>query len=1371
MVCAFGVTYPKADAERLPMGAIGSDLLYAVAEARGRGDTPTLEALAELLEAYERRMGGLLPALRTAMQSSQQVDLLLEARAQAAGRCCSPKYVDDALLEFAGVTLAEPSFHATRSLLEERLGMLRLRAVSAAEGEKAAARALQEQQPAEGAGAESTEAVGSESEDGSEHDDDDDDVYSTRDEEADSLACDEATWEVLQHLLGFQHTFQPSHCPRLLYVALAPDLLDSAAKADGTSHGSREHRHDEMAPSSTAQQVRPFLEKLARGAIASNGLDFASAVWPLVAKTGGIWLGSDFVPLSRCIWKGDARVAVVWEALQRIGCNSGPVVALEPALLDLFGLAGPEQQGERAMYELVSAVGVCCLKGAVERQGANGSSPPLPYPTDLEMLLGNVLPWLLGCDLDRHRSSTAVGDGDVSWSDETLSCYKTVLRCVGSGGPPRGTRWELPVPTATLDVAKIVVGRGVFSRMLPKDAAALLVLPDTSRWPLATAFVLRHFGDCCLHPSLAPLFAPLFAPLAAKRSDSNSFETARDRIQRTLKRCLRLAAADADGAVGVGAPPEADERPEVDERRSVAVGSGEHGMDAVWDLLSEVYERPLDESSTSASLASNSASASSTLPSAAGAIPPCFSASDNWEVLLWAAIRCASDWHLMQSTASPQAASRYQETLRRVRRLVPFVEVLPDGGGERWTFLGLRGRGAAAEGAATAEGATAAEGAAAASGEAPFDERTASALMVEASQAAVAPPPSDAPPTAAASSPAVLLLRTLFGFELWGGGLEGIELRDRAPTGTAAVPARVLSACAPSQGDPRLGACACFPEGFEHGTLTLMYEWFLVEVVGAAPPAVLWATVQEPISVMARPRIRAAASALWQAHGGGSRGSGSRGSGSRDGGCGDGGSGDGESLVASLLSSLETHTQASRLLDEMDAADEARHQAALREAEARRLLAEARRQEEQEARQQQRAAREAARGAVRDQQQRSREAAAQHDVGRRGRAELDRHAADTEDERLAAAAAVAAALDADAPEERSGDAFRQQLRQRLRQQRQRRHELNEARQDAATAANSADMDGMMREMQAAGDEADRALADIEATAAIAAAAAAGSASAEAWLHFSLEDFGVSNALRRTLGAAAGGAPVRRVAPTMRESEVKGKLARFLAGMRALERQQQVAKAAVLSSGGGGGGGLGRGEGGGSSAGVQPLPPMLSEFIVWAGDVLTGAAREQAGRGDASAGLGSDRAGGGGGGGGRSEDRAASIEAAARSYVGGGGRVGGSGVRGSEFSRGGASSSAPSAAADASSSLAGAAAKEEEEEICSICQDGLADSAVCDQLGESLETACGHRFHACCYARYMETSETDPVCPMCRSGNMSVRFYNMGGSSRLTGGNR
>ena len=43
-------------------------------------------------------------------------------------------------------------------------------------------------------------------------------------------------------------------------------------------------------------------------------------------------------------------------------------------------------------------------------------------------------------------------------------------------------------------------------------------------------------------------------------------------------------------------------------------------------------------------------------------------------------------------------------------------------------------------------------------------------------------------------------------------------------------------------------------------------------------------------------------------------------------------------------------------------------------------------------------------------------------------------------------------------------------------------------------------------------------------------------------------------------------------------------------------------------------------------------------------------------------------------------------------------------------------------------------------------------------GEPVETACGHRFHAACYARVLETSsEREVLCPMCRTEGPAVRF--------------
>ena len=67
-------------------------------------------------------------------------------------------------------------------------------------------------------------------------------------------------------------------------------------------------------------------------------------------------------------------------------------------------------------------------------------------------------------------------------------------------------------------------------------------------------------------------------------------------------------------------------------------------------------------------------------------------------------------------------------------------------------------------------------------------------------------------------------------------------------------------------------------------------------------------------------------------------------------------------------------------------------------------------------------------------------------------------------------------------------------------------------------------------------------------------------------------------------------------------------------------------------------------------------------------------------------------------------------------------------------------------------------EEEDEDVCSICQEGLTDASAREELGEPVETGCGHRFHAACYARVLETSsEREPLCPMCRAEAPALRF--------------
>ena len=49
---------------------------------------------------------------------------------------------------------------------------------------------------------------------------------------------------------------------------------------------------------------------LARAALLSSRLNFATEVWPLLIDkdgVGGIWLGADYIPFERCIWTAGTR--------------------------------------------------------------------------------------------------------------------------------------------------------------------------------------------------------------------------------------------------------------------------------------------------------------------------------------------------------------------------------------------------------------------------------------------------------------------------------------------------------------------------------------------------------------------------------------------------------------------------------------------------------------------------------------------------------------------------------------------------------------------------------------------------------------------------------------------------------------------------------------------------------------------------------------------------------------------------------------------------------------------------------------------------------------------------------------------------------
>jgi hypothetical protein len=1210
VVKAFGVTYPKTDVERIPAGAFVTDLLYAVAEAREAGHTRTLEALRELLDIYKNRMGSLLPLLRSAAQtSSRPEECLLEKRAefQPFASSCSPKFVEE-LLSFCNVVLSDESFHNIRDLLDRRLGMLRLRLVGSSQPEAepvAAAEPEAEDEDGDSDGDLDFQSAEEEDAEGQgvtiiEADEDDVEV-----EDGDEEASDDATWEVLERLLGFHHAFKPRHCPWVLYSALTPALLEQ----------NKESAWDEPDVPTLhpmALSIKPFLTRLGIGAVVgcsgeSEGcqLDVAADLWPLISSAGGIWLGGDFISLERCVWKSER--SEIWGALTEYGCLAGAVVEIESTLVQCMDETHESHQGTHgeSRTAFLAALGSCCVKGSAKRQGSTWApgltSPSLPHPTDLEMMLDSTLVMLLDREFINKTDESPEAAFEHQWSQPTLACYTAVVATLANGGFPRGQRWMVPVPSVRLYTCNVVVDRGL-NRQLARDAAALLVRPDADNSPTATAFALRHFGEHCLHPALVPLFAPV-----AERQ-SVGFESPRALIQRTFRRSLRLAAADA---TATAAPTPAAAAAAAAASR--LGGTNKDGLEQLWELISEVYARPLTATAADAEDAGDD-------DLSQGIIPAGLSDADNWELLIWAAITCAKHWFLMQATSNPQHASRYQETLQRVRWLVPFVESCRTA--ESWSYL-----------------------------------------------------------TDRSSTAGVLLLRTLFGFQLWG-NLNGLELLERAPAYTTDIPTSILFTCMGASTsrlvDAQAAAAAggCFPEDFDRASLVLIWEWFLLEVAGAAPPAVLWTTVQEPIATWARPQIRQAEAALVRAD-------------SSDG------------LAPRLLECVHGHTQIDRLMDEMDAVDEARAVAAAREAEARRRereAAQARMREEVEALRRQREW-ERQEDEQRQLEERRARRAAQDAMGAAARAsqpqspaqpQHGRRSRQRDDSPSGGPAPAAAPAPAPAP-----PPTRETRAQSVR-----------------------DMRDMIRAQQ---EEIDRMRVQLQTTVRAPATSTARAPRPAAEAADGLGFGGMANTFARMFGggadgggggeggggAAAGGAapPVRRHVDgqTMRESQVKGKLARFLAGMRAYERQQQQADA---------------------GAGQQPLPPVLSEFIAWAGDVLAGE-EQQGGRG------------GGGGGARRQGGGAPSVEEAARRYVAGTGLAGGG-----------------AAAQDGDDD-----AEEEEAESCCICLEVLRDASLYPQLGEPLETACGHRFHAVCYAKTMESSEQDPWCPICRSNTFgtSARF--------------
>jgi len=392
------------------------------------------------------------------------------------------------------------------------------------------------------------------------------------------------------------------------------------------------------------------------------------------------------------------------------------------------------------------------------------------------------------------------------------------------------------------------------------------------------------------------------------------------------------------------------------------------------------------------------------------------------------------------------------------------------------------------------------------------------------------------------------------------------------------------------------------------------------------------------------------------------------------------------SLCLRLLDHLCEQTQMRTIMDEMDARDEARAAEAAREAEARRMqreAAQARRREEEAA-------------AAAAQARRREEAEAEALARRRERQEeLQRQQDERQERRAASQAHGSMGPAAQAPPPRSPAAPPPAPYLPPAHLPQTAAVAGPRREEMQLPQGEVEMRDMIQGLQ---EEINRMRRERQP------ALLGGMANTLALL-FSAEQAVMGAAGGGDGGGGGGGVPRTRprVNQTMRGSEVKGKLARFLAGIRAYDRQQAGSRAQD---------GVAAGQ---QQHQQQPLPPLLAEFVAWAGDLLAG--EQQQGGGDGGGGDNLQRGNGG----------ASRVEEAARRYIAG--------------------SRATLQAADDG----------EEEENCCICLEVLSDGSVHDCLGEPLETACGHRFHAVCYAKTMETRQ-DPTCPICRSDNFcTLRF--------------
>ena len=108
----------------------------------------------------------------------------------------------------------------------------------------------------------------------------------------------------------------------------------------------------------------------------------------------------------------------------------------EGLLVELLGRAAD-------FSTVLASMKTCCLSGSMSLVPNGSVCSPLPYPTDLEMLVGRVLPSLLSRDGARNQwdeDPKYVGPSDYTCSEEVRACYAAILRAL--------LRAVLPAPWA-----------------------------------------------------------------------------------------------------------------------------------------------------------------------------------------------------------------------------------------------------------------------------------------------------------------------------------------------------------------------------------------------------------------------------------------------------------------------------------------------------------------------------------------------------------------------------------------------------------------------------------------------------------------------------------------------------------------------------------------------------------------------------------------------------------------------------------------------------------------------------------------------------------------------------------------------------------